>query len=168
MFKEKDKRIILLIVFGVAIASFITATIACFISGITLFSDSFRLRNNNIPECYTYAYLLLALFVLCVAYLCVKLFVRRTFIPSLVLAVAIVFYVLISSVALRQSIIYDNGYFWESDYSYFQVSYVATSITVPVAGALAETAHLLIIRMDRKKAQGDAQKEELQVATTEE
>lgn len=168
MFKEKDKRIILLIVFGAAIVSFITATIACFISGITLFSDSFRLRNNNIPECYTYAYLLLALFVLCVAYLCVKLFVRKTFIPSLVLAVTIVFYVLISSLVLRQSIIYDNGYFWESDYSYFQVSYVATSITVPIAGIIAEASHLLIIRMDRKKAKENAQKEEIQIAPTKE
>lgn len=172
MFKEKDKRIILLIVFGAAIVSFITATIAGIVNSLTIFCDSDRLYgigNYSINFYYAVSSVLLVLCVLCLAYFFVKLFVRKNFIPSLVIGAVIVCYVVASAIALRYSIPTSyKEYFSESGYSFFQTSYVATAVTIAITVTLAEASHLLIIRMDRKKAEENAQKEEIQVAPTEE
>lgn len=153
MLKEKDKRIVLLVIFGVALVSLVTALIACFVNGLTVVCDIDRLVQHVHSFYYIVSAVLLALGVLSLVYVCIKLFVRKTSIPSLVLACAVVCYVIASTLALRYSVpTYGSGYFMSEDYSLFQTTYVAVAVTLAISAAIVETSHLLIVRMDRKQA----------------
>ena len=166
MLKEKDKRIVLLVIFGVALVSLITATIACFVDSITVFCDAGSLYNisagtRDPSYYYLVAYILIVLGVLGVAYLCVKLFVRKSFIPALVMASIILLYVIVSCVALRSKAptftSYSSRWFYDQQYSFFQTTYVAVAVTLAITTAMTEVSHLLVLRMDRKQAKDEAQ-----------
>lgn len=169
MLKEKDRRIVLLVLLGVALVSLITAAVACFVNSLAVLCDFGLMKDLPEDTWYYYmiAYVLLPLGILAVAYFCVKLFVRKTFIPSLVLALAVVCYVIVSIIALRNAPIfkvYSNGevverFFDTNEYTFFQTTYVAVSVSVAVAAAVAETSSLLVLRMDRKKAKVEDQLE---------
>ncbi len=73
-----------------------------------------------------------------------------------------------STIALRYSIPSDSdGEFISSSYTFFQTTYVSIAVTLAITVALSEVSHLLIIRMNRKQAKDDAQKEAAQVSPTE-
>lgn len=168
MFKEKDKRIVLLVVFGAALVAAVSAIAAGFIDSLTVFCCSGRLRTFQDDFYYLVAGILLSLCVLGIGYVVVKIFVRKTFIPSLVLSLVIVCYTIASIIALCCSIPLDNsGFYMERYYSFYMTTHVAVSVSLAISVALAEVSHLFVIRKDRKDAKEEAQQAEPQVTVDE-
>lgn len=162
MLKEKDKRIVLLVIFGAALVSLITATVAGLVDSLMVYFDVGMLQRVT-DLYYVIAGILTGLSVLCIAYICVKIFVRKSLVPSFVLALVIICYVFVTAIVLRFQIPTkeDSGYLQEDVYVFFQSTYSAVAVTLAVSVAIVETSHFLIVRMDRKQAkEAEAQAEE--------
>lgn len=157
MLRENEKRTILSVVFGVALVSFVTAAVACFTNSITVLVD-YPMLDMTRDFYNTAAYVLLALGVLCAAYFVVKLTVKKTFIPCLVIASVILAYVLTSLLVLRFTLpTYRSSYssplqLRSTEYTFFEASYFAVALTVGITVTLTEVSHLLLLRMNAKKA----------------
>lgn len=180
MLKEKDRKtIVLLVVFGVALVSLVTAVIACFTNSLAIlcnFDELVDFRYSDLSYYNTVAAVLIVFGALGIAYFCVRLFVRKTFIPSLVLAGVVVCYFIASAFALWAVMptvgLVSGGqvsetYLSTEEFTFFQTNYIAVAVTLAISVALAETSGLLLKRMDRKAAKEQVQQAEPQVAVDE-
>ena len=171
MLNEKEKRTFLLVVFGVALVSFVSAVIACLINAITLFADyriirSYRQQLDKFPDFYySIGALLFVVSALGLSYGCVKFFVRKTFIPSLVLASVVLLFVIVSTLVLRFTIpTYGKGELDYNCHTFFQAFYVVVVLPLGITVTLMEGSHLLLRFMTFKKSK----EEQLQTVNTKE
>ena len=164
MLKEKDKRIVLLVIFGVALVSLITAIVVCFVNSFEMLFYLQQIRYNGSVKWLATILggVLLGLGCASVVYLCIKLFVRKTFVPSLIFAVIVVTYSIVSTIVLG-AVDYFDVTASETHYSLFSADFVAVAVTLAITTAITEVSHLLVLRMDRKKAkETESQSEQLQ------
>ncbi len=165
MLKERDRKtIVLLVIFGVALVSVVTSIAAGILNSLTIFCCSGRLRTDK-DFYYLVAGLLLGLCALGVAYVVVKIFVRKKLVPSFVLSFVIACYTIATIIALCYSIPLDsNGYYREEYFNFYMTTHVSVSVSLAISVVLTEVSHFLLKHMDRKAVKEETQQEQPQVS----